>query len=330
MSKTPTKYSFRAQALLIDTEPTTYNTRFKANALQQVADKINNDGLPLMLAHDNSKLPVGAWYEAEVKDDSVMSKFYVPQEISEYADIKTRIEADILDSVSIGFNAGVHDCSICGNDIQNYEACPHIPGKTYTFEEKEATCYVILDDIRVSEASLVYAGAVPQAKIIDSSDKAEFFTQNKLNFGETILETIHSGEVSYIEAVKNEGDQKMDDELKDKLSDLTTKYQDTREEVIDLKSSNFDLREKADGYAKALEDLAVAETKYSNAIEAIAAEASALAAPFDAEYKAPGTIDDLVADITKYLDLAKALPTGQQSHAKEAIEYSEPDDVFKV
>ena len=180
--KKPTDGAFIAEALLIDTKPTAYNTRFRTSALQQVASTINERGLPLLLVHDSSRLPVGAWFEARVEDSdpAVFTKFYIPKEVREYEDVKTRINTGILDSVSIGFRANKHDCSICGNDIQDYENCPHIPGREYEVKDPESgaslgmqTCYVMLDDIQASEASLVYSGAVPNAKIVEFDDKKD-------------------------------------------------------------------------------------------------------------------------------------------------------------
>lgn len=350
MAKKPTKGSFKAQALLIDMKPTSYNTRFRANALHQVSQTINERGLPLLLVHDSSKLPVGAWYEAEVKDEAVYTKFFIPKEVAEYEDIKTRIEADILDSVSIGFNADKHDCSICGNDIQNYEECPHIPGHEYDISDPidgtslgSQCCYVMLDDVKASEGSLVYSGAVPAAKIVDSSDKAEFFAANKLNFSKGSLEIVHGGEFLQDHNVNNnpEGEDDMTKEeyeaLKLKHQELTTKFGETndkyteaREANIELKEQNFALKEKADAHDAAVTAKEAGDTKYSETVAALAEKVSALAAPFKADYEAPSDIDTLLADLDKYMEEAKALPSGQQHITEDELEYSPSDDTFKV
>ena len=341
MAKTPTQGAFKVKALLIDTKPTAYNTRFRPNALQQVADKINNDGLPLLLVHDSSKLPIGAWYEADIEQEALMSKFFIPHEVKEYEDVKTRIDTNILDSVSIGFNAGKHDCSICGNNIQDYEACPHIPGHEYDIKDPTSgatlgveTCYVMLDDINASEGSLVYSGAVPEAKITDSSDKAEFFTTNKLNFAEGELEVVHGGKFVQDNSVNNnEGEKDMEEEFKElttKHQDLTDKYNDSREDNIKLKESNLEYKEKVDGFDNAVEAKEIAETNYTEAVAALTTKVEALAAPFDAEYKASETVEALFADLDKYIEEAKALPSGQQTITDEELEYSEPDSTYKV
>ena len=351
MSKKPTKDAFIAEALLIDTKPTAYNTRFRTGALQQVADKINNDGLPLLLVHDSSKLPVGAWYEAKVNEKpAVLTKFYIPKEIREYEDIKTRVETEILDSVSIGFRANKHDCSICGNDIQDYENCPHIPGREYEIKDKESgaslgmeTCYVMLDDIQASEASLVYSGAVPDAKIVEFSDedKKEYFTANKLNFNETIQETVQMQLTLHnSDETKIEGDQKMEEEYKEldekyqalrsDLNDIKSKYQDAREDIIKFKEEILDYKEKLTSFETLSTEVEELRTTYSDTVQKLTDKAEALAAPFDENYEAPKDLSELLADIDKFIEQAKTLPSGQQSQTEPELTYVEPDSMFKV
>jgi hypothetical protein len=351
MPKKPSPGSYKVKSVLIDTKPTTYNTRFRPNALNQVADTINSRGLPLLLVHDSNSLPVGAWYSAEVnQEEQVVSKFYIPSEISEYEDIKTRIDTGILDSVSIGFSSDVRDCSICGNDIYDYDACPHIPGKSYEITNPttgealvEQTCYVMLDGIHAKEASLVYSGAVPQAKIVDASDKAEFFTKNDLNFAEGNLEVVHSGEFlqdSFEQ--ENYGSTPMDE----KFAELNNKYNDLREENIVLKTEALEHKTKLDSYADlesqvtaandkvvAVEaDLQTATEKFAADIESLRTAVASLAAPFDATYEAPQDMPTLLKDLDTYLDKAKSLPSGRQSQDTDEPElaYSMPVSAYQV
>lgn len=347
MGKIPTLGSFKSKALLIDLKPTTFNTKFKPSALQQVSDKINTQGLPLLLIHNSDKLPIGAWYESAVENSEVITKFFIPKEIKEYEDVKVRIEAGILDSVSIGFNADVHECSICGNDIQDFNACSHIPGKNYEIKDPatgtslgDEVCYVMLDGIRASEASLVHSGAVPSAKIIESTSKEDYFTSNKINFATGQLETVQTNfalQDSYINNFEGEEMTKEEyDALALKHQELSDKYLTSREENVVLRESNLTFKEKVDGYDNAVEAEEIAktekeavETKYSEAVAGLVAKVEALAAPFDAEYKAPDTFEALYADLDKYLEKAKALPSGQQSQDTELV-FTESDSVYKV
>lgn len=343
MAKVPTKGSYKVKSLLIDKKPTAYNTRFKENALSQVMNHINEKGLPLLLVHNSQKLPIGAWYEASIEDKdgpALISKFFVPKEIPEYSDVKTRIDAKILDSVSLGFRADIHDCSICGNDIQDYENCPHIPGRTYN----DKVCYVELDDIRPVEGSLVYAGAVPAAKVIDSSSKQEFFDQNHINFGEDQLEVIQT---SF--NVQNKTEQTNErKQMEEKYAELLAKYEnavDKKEELFNKLKDNDDVlqayqsavKEAAKPFdadyqpADTTEDLAKDLKKFTDkAIEAYQTVVKEFAAALDPEYKPAETIVDLTADLKKFVDQAKALPTGQQSTDESEATYEEPDSAYKV
>jgi len=347
--KKPTQGAFEATALLIDLNPTAYNTKFKPQALYDVMNKINADGLPVLLSHNSQKLPVGSWYKAEVNQDAVHTTFFVPKEVSEYDDIKTRIDADILDSVSIGFNAGVHECSICGFDIHDYRNCDHVPGRTYAVEnaasgiaQADEKCYVMLDEVRASEASLVYSGAVPAAKIFDADTKEDFFAQNKMNFADGKLEVVHSGNfVQDLNVNKNlEGEQPMEEEfnelttkhneLTDKFSDTNDKYLTAREDNIALKEQNLEYKEKVDGYDDAVEKQVAADLAFTEARDALAEKVEALAAPFDAEYKAPEDVKQLLVDLDTYMEKTKALPSGRQTHEQDELKYSEADSIYKV
>lgn len=342
MAKKPSQGSYKVSSVFIDTKPTTYNTQFRPNALQQVADKVNADGLPLLLVHDSNSLPVGAWYSADVVDSQVVGKFYVPKEVAEYDDIKTRIDTGILDSVSIGFSAGTHDCSICGNDIQNYEDCPHIPGRDYEAKDPVSgdslgtkTCYVMLDNISAKEGSLVYSGAVPGAKIIETSDKAEFFDKNKINFSEGTLEVIQGGTIMQDnDEQENNGSSQMDE----KFIELSGKYNDLREENITLKTVALDNKTKLDGYAdlesqvaSAKEAEVISEAKFNTTISTVGEAVTKLAVAFDVDYVAPADVDQLVADLDTYLAKAKALPTGRQTQdADDTVGYTVPDSAYEL
>ena len=331
MPKKPTPNALIAEALLIDKNPTSYNTVFKDGALEQVASRINSHGLPLLMAHDTSKFPVGAWFEADIRDSAVYSKFFIPQEVPEYHDIKPRLETGILDSVSIGFSADVHECSICGNDIYDFENCDHIPGKTYEGQ----TCYVMLDNIHPSEGSLVYSGAVRNAKIVDTDSKADYFAKNELNFSDGQLEIVqHKCTYHICNETNNEGENMPEEEyqeLQTKFSELQEKFTTAREELVATKESLVEFKEKAAKYDQVAEELDKVKQDYQALVAKFKEKAEALAAPFDQEYKAPEDIDSLVADIDKYIEKAKALPSGQQSSSEEEeIEFSVPEDAYKV
>lgn len=345
MPKKPTKGAYQKTAIFIDRKPTTRNTRFKAGALVDVASKINQDGLALLANHDSSRFPIGMWFKAKVNEnEQVIAQFYIPKEITEFADVSARIDSGILDSVSIGFSASVHDCSICGNDIQDYENCPHIPGRTYDNE----IAYVELDGVKASEGSLVYSGAVPAAKIQDSySDdcsKQEYCKSHKFDVGELMVATgqlivqDNNDIKTFTEGTEMELQEEFD-ALGIKHSALVTKHEDVSGKYMDLlekfnaNSADLDKIEtfKADT-DKANAATTDAESKYKVVCDKVTEQVKALAAPFEVNYEAPTDIEALFADMTKFMEKIKALPSGQQSGnpEDEVIAYQVPEDSYKV
>jgi len=350
MKVTPTEGSYQSQAVLIDTKPTTRQTKFKVNALSQVSGQINNLSMPLLMNHNSNSFPSGRWYEAKVNEDQeVISKFFVPYEVPEYQDIKSRIDTKLLDSVSIGFSAAVHDCSICGNSISDWENCNHIPGKVYDGK----TCYVLLDDITMQEGSLVYAGAVPAAKIQESyaacGCKKDFCEQFSFEAGQ--LETVISGLIiqDNTETIKKGHGMDIQDKfntLQDNYSALAVDNSSMKTKIIDLEAKY--IADRAED-VKTIEAFTVKESAFESEKDALTADIAkykaesealtgakealitftakltekveALAAPFEATYTAPDTVEGLLVDLDTYLTKSKELPTGRQSLEGEK-EYS--------
>lgn len=339
----PTKDSFSRTAIFIDNQLTTRKTKFTEVALLQVANQINEQSLPLLRGHDSALLPSGRWYEAKVSEGRVLAKFFIPKEVPEHDEIKAKVESNVLDSVSIGFTADKHTCSICGHDIQDYENCPHIPGKTYDGSD----CFVYLEDIHASEGSLVYAGAVPGAKIqnyAECEDKKSFC--EKFAFSVDLKEIVKAGEISHEENIEFEEDVKMDlykDKflaLEENYADLAVRHSDSQKNVFKLqddvnsyKVQLADLTSKVEAYKASETATANGQAEVTKAIESIRGMVEKFAAPFEATYTAPTQLADLLADLEKYSEKAKALPTGQQSLEPEETKvagFQPNDDVYKI
>ncbi len=341
MAKKPTKGAYTKAAVFIDRRPTTRNTRFKAGALADVSSKINTQGLPVLANHDSSRFPIGMWYKAKVdENDQVIAEFYIPKEVPEYEDVKSRVESGILDSVSIGFSAGIHDCSICGNDIYDYENCSHIPGRKYDNE----IAYVELDEIKASEGSLVYSGAVPAAKIKDTygadCSKQEYCEAHKFDEGELMIATGGVILQDNIETKTFKEGTDMDlKELQEKFSTQSEKLETVNAKYTDLLekfNANADKLAEIDNYIaerdSAKANVVAADEAYANVVATVTEQVKVLAAPFETNYEAPKDIEGLFADMNRFMEKAKALPSGQQSSTPEddKIAYQIPEDAYKV
>lgn len=194
--------------LLIDNLPTDYYSIIQEPLLNQFAQDLEK-GVALLLVHNNRKLPVGRSFNAYLKREyvaqagtdviSLYGDFYIPLGINLEGgfttdDVAKGIDTGINFATSIGFKAEKWTCSICGNDIRDYFACPHIPGKKYAVEKdgKDAveTCYVLVGEDGVGkllEDSLVYAGACDRASVIRnfSADVTDFESSSKLQVIDT-------------------------------------------------------------------------------------------------------------------------------------------------
>lgn len=79
------------------------------------------------------------------------------------------IEAGTLFDTSIGWGARNYECSVCHNDIRDYNKCSHWPGQTYKNEEtgEEELCYAIAKvPGGLYENSIVFDGAYPTAGVL--------------------------------------------------------------------------------------------------------------------------------------------------------------------
>lgn len=82
------------------------------------------------------------------------------------------IEDGTMFDTSIGWGASTYHCSICGNDIRDYQNCPHIPGREYKVNGVDLLCYVIAKPPGyLMENSLVFDGAYPTAGVMSKIDE---------------------------------------------------------------------------------------------------------------------------------------------------------------
>jgi len=168
---------------------------YSINLTEKMLQKLKKDyqkGVGLLASHDNSRLPFGRTFDAEIQADEVdgesvktlyIDHYIVTHMVGEDGErrelateigmtnqqIADHIEVGHVFDTSIGF--AIHDpkCSICKNSIRDYEKCEHIPGLTYDVDGEQVRCDLIVEDGEGVENSLVYAGAVNRALIQKAS-----------------------------------------------------------------------------------------------------------------------------------------------------------------
>jgi hypothetical protein len=86
------------------------------------------------------------------------------------------VRAGIWRDVSVGFHASDIECSICGQQSFEWwkeDGCRHIPGHTYTVEDKNLRAFAWINDGELVELSQVYKGASPAAAVIKAEQMNE-------------------------------------------------------------------------------------------------------------------------------------------------------------
>lgn len=123
---------------------------------------------------ENGETHLDAWWYMKAGTPT-----YVPEYNTDVID--QQINSGILHDSSVGVSWGFSQCSICGNDIRDYENCKHWPGKYYDLDggARRELCYVIakaapsprVDNSHMPENSLVCAGAYPSAGALSESNR---------------------------------------------------------------------------------------------------------------------------------------------------------------
>ncbi len=172
--------------------------RFDAALMDKYLANINNGDVAQIADHSfggffksNITLPFGRFFEGEIVADGdklqLDGNMFMPKGAKTYIqdfttdDISSQIDAGILHDSSVSVSWGFSECSICHNDIRDYEQCRHYPGRYYDIEggAQRVLCTVIAkpspvdDSSRMIENSIVCAGAYPDAGVLSVNAKSE-------------------------------------------------------------------------------------------------------------------------------------------------------------
>ncbi len=171
------------------------------------------EGVPFMNSHrtggSGSELPLGHTYEGSYEDGAATggagqaarkvakAGIYMLRGLRPNGDAGTAtddmmraIDGGTVRDGSVGFYGGKSICDVCGGDVRDYAACPHIPGTSRKTENGRIATYTV-KGAHLREFSGVYAGSTPGAMFSRSAlDKTERAIVDKL---------IGASEVSYLE-----------------------------------------------------------------------------------------------------------------------------------
>ncbi|MCH8290214.1 hypothetical protein IH992_03805 [Candidatus Poribacteria bacterium] len=163
-----------------------YFTRMNESTLKNFANDAK-EGVSLQDSHDTRILGYGQSFDSVLEIDGdksrVIADFYTIRGINfgglhSYAstdDFIRAIEKKIVRDVSVGFYGGKETCDICGDPIWDwFSDCPHLPGVEYPIGDQgneTVICTASIIDARLSEVSVVYDGATPEAELIRKAER---------------------------------------------------------------------------------------------------------------------------------------------------------------
>lgn len=143
-------------------------------------------GVSFQNSHDWRSLGLGHSLTGEFLDDGkrhrVEAAFYtVPGiRLNEVAtdDFIKGVRSGVLRDVSVGFHGGTIRCGICRGELFSFWGmyfgdCEHVPGLKYDVDGKKVLAEAWHHDGELSEVSIVYDGATPDAGILKAQLMAE-------------------------------------------------------------------------------------------------------------------------------------------------------------
>lgn len=141
------------------------------------------------LHQSRTTLPVGRSVSGRISKNGNMSDLQVKMycvttrpdgtPLEDGKDLADRYNTGAAYAVSAGVTVGFYQCSICGNDIRDWQNCDHFPGETYQVNEKPKLCTALMTghdiqdgaamDCGCYEASAVTAGGVRRASVLSET-----------------------------------------------------------------------------------------------------------------------------------------------------------------
>lgn len=161
---------FLGQMHLANTQYDRSDERFPKSYLDRFAQTL--PGKSVMTSHDYGQVPVGRFYDAEVRKDAqngghyLHAKFY----LAANGPVTDSVRMGIAKDASIGFQPDKRMCDICGKDYDGYyksysdapqaddDPCMHIKGRMYGGQKATVTYGGDLNNVEAQEGSLVWLG----------------------------------------------------------------------------------------------------------------------------------------------------------------------------
>ena len=146
--------------------------QFTQSSLTELANTY--DDLAVLLGHNTQDIGFGKTEAGIISENGMEMKFFILRDVTfggtNSSDIITALDEGTINRVSIGFSIKEVTCSICGEDMWDWDKCQHVRGRTYQISQGDSftkkTCIGMIQDSEGRELSLVYLGADRDAKVI--------------------------------------------------------------------------------------------------------------------------------------------------------------------
>jgi len=153
-----------------------YDTLMGVSSLKNYAIEASA-GVAFLRNHNAAEDPIGYSLSGKFTNTSrtsparVEADFYAVAADADTSAYVAKIRAGVIRDLSVGFYGGQWECSLCGQDMQEF-ACPHLLGMTYTPTDEAGTvkgppevARATIENAHLAEVSGVYDGSTPGAMI---------------------------------------------------------------------------------------------------------------------------------------------------------------------
>ena len=172
-------------ALANDMMTSCYFYHIGTSSLFLFAQDLEEKMIPCNAMHKRD-IPLGAWLPGKIitvasppegalpgKNYQLQAPLYMPKDLTVNGyntnELAKAHECGVLKDVSISWIGNKQTkliCSVCGEDIRNYEKCSHMPGQEY----EGKVCTFAVEMAHLSNVALVDDGGLPGAMFLSSGE----------------------------------------------------------------------------------------------------------------------------------------------------------------
>lgn len=224
----------------------TWNMKLKSDFIEGYTKHTNSGKAGMGVLHNGTFISLGRSVQgySYIANNMSISKFYMAKGINigngiSSDDIIKALEVGTMFDGSIEFFAGKYECSVCHNDLLDYDSCNHVIGYEYDGQK----CYALIgnEGTIYSNYHIVNDGSLESAGItttLSIENKESAMMPLRFNFSVKNYEQLNIKKQEAIETMENEN-----------RDEILKAIQDLREVSMELQKSldkNKELLEEID------------------------------------------------------------------------------------